>query len=147
MWAGTSTGAIIATLIALGKTVDQIREFYIKRGAEMFEKRGCGEVQNQIPQRQAFRHAAEDNRRGHPFGSEKLETLLMVVLRKCHTDWPWPLSNNPDAKYNLQVRRAAIRLAPVAARPREHGSSHLLSAGSHRVEPHEFIFGRRRDDV
>jgi predicted acylesterase/phospholipase RssA len=36
--AGTSTSAIIATLIALGKTVDQIREFYIKSGAEMFEK-------------------------------------------------------------------------------------------------------------
>ena len=33
--AGTSTGAIIATFIALGYSVDDIREFYIKSGAEI----------------------------------------------------------------------------------------------------------------
>jgi len=33
-------------------------------------------------------------------GSEKLQTLLMIVLRNATTDSPWPLSNNPKAKYN-----------------------------------------------
>jgi len=36
--AGTSTGGIIATLIALGYSTDKIRDFYLKSGAEMFEK-------------------------------------------------------------------------------------------------------------
>src|SRR5215475_12155796 len=36
--AGTSTGAIIATLIELGYGSDQIREFYLKSGSEMFHK-------------------------------------------------------------------------------------------------------------
>ena len=33
-------------------------------------------------------------------GSEEIETLLLVVLRNATTDSPWPLSNNPFAKYN-----------------------------------------------
>ena len=36
--AGTSTGAIIATLIALGHSTDEIRDFYLRSGAEMFHK-------------------------------------------------------------------------------------------------------------
>jgi hypothetical protein len=38
------------------------------------------------------------------FGDEALKTLLMVVLRNATTDSPWPLSNNPDAKYNDPTR-------------------------------------------
>src|SRR5947207_14188290 len=34
--AGTSTGAIIATLIALGYSIDETREFYLRSGTEMF---------------------------------------------------------------------------------------------------------------
>jgi hypothetical protein len=38
-------------------------------------------------------------------GSEKLRTVLMMVMRNATTDSPWPLSNNPFAKYNLPERR------------------------------------------
>ena len=34
------------------------------------------------------------------FGSPKVRTLLMMVMRNATTDSPWPLSNNPYAKYN-----------------------------------------------
>jgi hypothetical protein len=37
-------------------------------------------------------------------GSEKLRTLLMMVMRNATTDSPWPLSNNPKAKYNDAAR-------------------------------------------
>jgi uncharacterized protein len=100
--AGTSTGAIIATLIALGKTVDEIREFYIASGEEMFHKAKLWE---------RFRTKFKDDRLAAMlkkvagedtlFGSEKLRTLLMMVLRNATTDSPWPISNNPKAKYNL----------------------------------------------
>src|SRR4051812_39228973 len=36
--AGTSTGAIIATCLALGMRVDEIRAFYIDSGPAMFDK-------------------------------------------------------------------------------------------------------------
>src|SRR5262252_8215575 len=36
--AGTSTGAIIATLVALGYSVDEIRDFYLRSGEEMFHR-------------------------------------------------------------------------------------------------------------
>ena len=36
--ADTSTGAIIATLIAMGYSTDEVRDFYLRSGAEMFHK-------------------------------------------------------------------------------------------------------------
>jgi patatin-like phospholipase/acyl hydrolase len=35
--AGTSTGAIIMTLVSLGFSIEKVREFYIKSAAEMFQ--------------------------------------------------------------------------------------------------------------
>ena len=42
------------------------------------------------------------NEKGEYFllGSDALRTLLLVVLRNDTTNSPWPISNNPDAKYN-----------------------------------------------
>ena len=37
-------------------------------------------------------------------GSDQLQTLLMIVLRNATTDSPWPVSNNPYAKYNDPTR-------------------------------------------
>jgi hypothetical protein len=37
-------------------------------------------------------------------GSEKLRTLLLLVMRNATTDSPWPISNNPYAKYNDSAR-------------------------------------------
>jgi hypothetical protein len=37
-------------------------------------------------------------------GSDRLRTLLMVVMRNASTDSPWPISNNPKALYNLRSR-------------------------------------------
>src|SRR5438067_8632717 len=56
--AGTSTGAIIATLIALGHSADEIRDFYLRSGAEMFHKgASMGTLSYEIRERQPFRHA------------------------------------------------------------------------------------------
>ena len=103
--AGTSTGAIIATLIALGFSTDEIRDFYLRSGAEMFHKARLWE---------RFRTKFEDDQLSKmlrdvigedtTLGSEKLRTLLMMVLRNATTDSPWPLSNNPKAKYNDAAR-------------------------------------------
>ncbi len=99
--AGTSTGAIIATCISLGMTVAEIRKFYINSGKEMFDKAFI---------LKRFRYKYEDDKLADKlrevvgadttFRSDKLKTLLLIVMRNATTDSPWPLSNNPAAKYN-----------------------------------------------
>jgi patatin-like phospholipase/acyl hydrolase len=103
--AGTSTGAIIAASIALGMKVDDIRAFYVQSGAKMFDK-AC------VLRRLRYRY--EDDKlaermqavfgKDTTLGSDKLKTVLMMVMRNASTDSPWPVSNNPGALYNLRVR-------------------------------------------
>ena len=100
--AGTSTGAIIATLVALGLSMDEIRAFYIKSGAEMFQKARLWERFKTKFRDDALAKMLRDIIGADTtFGSDKLHSLLLIVLRNATTDSPWPLSNNPRAKYNL----------------------------------------------
>jgi uncharacterized protein len=103
--AGTSTGAIIATCISLGMSAAQIRDFYIESGEEMFDKAFI---------LRRFRYKYEDDKLSKKlqdivgakttFGDKKLQTLLLIIMRNATTDSPWPLSNNPAAKYNNPKR-------------------------------------------
>lgn len=105
-FAGTSTGAIIATCLALGMSADEIRRFYLESGEEMFDKAFI---------LRRFRYKYEDEKLAGKLkevigadttlGSDRLLTLLMMVMRNASTDSPWPLSNNPSAKYNQRDRR------------------------------------------
>ncbi len=140
--AGTSTGAIIAACLSLGKTVDEVRKFYVDQGAEMFDsdwlfRRPLQRYSDQGLQGMLKRVMGADTK----LGSDALRTLLMVVLRNATTDSPWPLSNNPSAKYNdraladcnldlplWQVVRASTA-APTFFPPE------VVKVG-----PHEFIF-------
>jgi uncharacterized protein len=114
---GTSTGAIIATCVSLGMSVDEIREFYKANGKAMFDKASL---------LQRFRYKFEDDKLAEKLrevfnrylpaaerapgkadvtlGSAALQTLLLMVMRNATTDSPWPLSNNPKAKYNARDR-------------------------------------------
>jgi patatin-like phospholipase/acyl hydrolase len=111
--AGTSTGAIIAACVSLGMRVDRIVEFYESNGEAMFEKASL---------LRRFRYKYEDDRlakklkevvreqakspdRDPDLGTEALRTLLMMVMRNSSTDSPWPVSNNPRAKYNRTDRK------------------------------------------
>ncbi|MEZ5291674.1 MAG: patatin-like phospholipase family protein [Vicinamibacterales bacterium] len=102
---GTSTGAIIAAGLSLGMRVDELTRFYISSGAEMFDKASWI---------RRFNYKYDDERLAAKLrdvfgaettlGDERLRTLLLVVLRSATTDSPWPLSNNPRAKYNDLAR-------------------------------------------
>jgi hypothetical protein len=103
--AGTSTGAIIAAGLSQGMEVSQISTIYDEHGPDMFDKAFIlnrfrykfGSDRLQELMQQTFGEQTT-------FGDEKLKTLLMVVLRNATTDSPWPLSNNPKAKYNDPTR-------------------------------------------
>jgi uncharacterized protein len=103
--AGTSTGAIIATFVSLGWRVADILKFYVDAGPAMFDKAGL---------LRRFRYKFEDEKLAMllqeqlgaktTLGSPSLRTLLMLVMRNATTDSPWPISNNPRAKYNDPTR-------------------------------------------
>jgi uncharacterized protein len=99
--AGTSTGAIIAAGISLGMSVDEILGFYLKNGAAMFEKAG---LLQRLLYKYKSKPLAEELQTAFgsstTLGSEEIETLLLVIMRNATTDSPWPISNNPFAKYN-----------------------------------------------
>lgn len=105
--AGTSTGAIIASCLSLGMSVDKLRKFYLDNGRAMFDEAF-------ILKRLHYKY--EDDKLSKKFrevigedtvtlGSDNLKTLLMLVLRNATTDSPWPLSNHPYAKYNDPKRK------------------------------------------
>jgi patatin-like phospholipase/acyl hydrolase len=112
--AGTSTGAIIATFLSLGWRAEKILEFYVDAGPAMFTKASV---------LRRFRYKFEDDNLAHMLqeqmgadthlGSDTLRTLLMLVMRNATTDSPWPVSNNPHAKYNDETRPDNNRKLPL----------------------------------
>jgi patatin-like phospholipase/acyl hydrolase len=99
---GTSTGAIIATGIARGMSVDKIRNFYLQGGRVMLKP---------APFFTRFLYhrnvatgltAALKAELGETtlLGDPAMRTLLLLVMRNVDTDSTWPLSNNPRALFN-----------------------------------------------
>ena len=112
---GTSTGAIIAACISAGMSTGTIRDFYLGSGRQMFDKASILKRlrYNYESEPLAQKLRAELNQAlGHApnappatLGDPGLRTLLMMVMRNHTTDSPWPVSNNPGAKYNQRERR------------------------------------------
>jgi uncharacterized protein len=109
--AGTSTGAIIATCLSLGMRIDDIRTFYIESGPAMFDKTNLitRYYRNKFHDKELAAKLQQviAEKSGEPnatLGSQALRTYLMLVLRNATTDSPWPISNNPAAKYNDLAR-------------------------------------------
>jgi uncharacterized protein len=105
--AGTSTGGIIAAGISMGMSVDDILDFYVKNGSAMFDKAGIlHRLQYQYDSEPLGEKLREVFGEKTTLGAPELETLLLLVMRNATTDSPWPISNNPYAKYNSRQHRA-----------------------------------------
>ncbi len=141
---GTSTGAIIAAALARGMSVDEIKSLYRELATKMFEKpfivkRFWAKYTSEPLTAELKRVFGEQT----TFGDTSLRCLLMAVLRNASTDSPWPLSNNPNAKFNergpdsnlelplWQVVRASTA-APTFFKPQE-----ITISG----RPHQFVDG------
>lgn len=98
---GTSTGGIIAAGLSSGMAVDEILDFYEKAGAQMFVKANLlKRLRHKFENEPLAKKLRQVFGKDTTFGSPNLRTLLMMVMRNATTDSPWPLSNNPYAKYN-----------------------------------------------
>lgn len=103
--AGTSTGAIIASAISLGYSVDRIEDLYNALGPKLFKKRRLfGRIWSVYGGEAVGAELANEFGADTTFGSDQLRTLLLCVLQNASTDSPWPLSNCTTAKYNLRDR-------------------------------------------
>lgn len=102
--AGTSTGAIIASALSLGLPVADIQKFYRESGEKMFDKAFILGITRTMRYKYGDEKLSDELKKvfieDTTFGSERLKTLLMLVMRNANTDSPWPLSNNPNAKFN-----------------------------------------------
>jgi uncharacterized protein len=99
--AGTSTGAIIAAGLSRGLTTADLIEFYTSSGKQMFDPAWLLERIKYLYTADPLKAQLQD-----VFGREttldpdNLKCLLLVVTKNVTTDSPWPISSNPDAKYN-----------------------------------------------
>lgn len=105
--AGTSTGAIIATCLAWGMSVTDVQHLYTTRSIEMFHvaplyRRFWNKFDADaiIGVFKVLFSEDGDGKIPALLGTTKLRTLLALVMRNHSTGSPWPVSNNPAAKYN-----------------------------------------------
>ena len=102
---GTSTGALIATMLALGWTVADARAAYLNLSADVFRPRrywGLGPVGRAIASRfsaQPLEAILESILGDASLDSPKLRTGLMIVAKRIDTASVWPLTNLPTARY------------------------------------------------
>ena len=98
---GTSTGAIIAAGLARGMSAKELLEFYEKTGPAMFSKQSLFKRWHAL-----YKSGPLNEELQTTFGADTtlkpddLKCLLLAVTRNRTTDSPWPISSNPQAKYN-----------------------------------------------
>jgi predicted acylesterase/phospholipase RssA len=104
---GTSTGAIIAAGLSIGMSVQQLLDFYINKGKDMFDKNFILKRWKALYESGPLLEMLKET-----FGEKtdlvirkgKYKSLLLVVTMNRSTDSPWPISNNPKAHYNDESR-------------------------------------------
>ena len=97
---GTSTGSIIAAGLSLGMTAEEVREHYFNLGEAAFKRSlfRIGVVRQKFDAKNVERvlRALFGER---TLASGDFKTGLMVMTKRLDTGSPWPLSNNPRARY------------------------------------------------
>ncbi|MAK60761.1 MAG: patatin [Ponticaulis sp.] len=97
--AGTSTGSIIATALAMGWKVEKVKRLYEDLGPALFPS-------SQVKGILKFRRSAEvlsevlhSELSDMTLDSPDLKTGLMICAKRIDTDSAWVLTNNPRAKF------------------------------------------------
>ncbi len=113
LFAGTSTGAIIATCLCWGMSVESILELYLKFGKTMFTpvpwyrpiKKMLVSRYQAKPLSEFLQKVFSNDGDGNDpalLDSDRLRKGLLVVVRNLTNGSAWPLTNNPEACFNNQ---------------------------------------------
>jgi len=120
---GTSTGAIIASALALGWPVERIHNMYLTLGRDAFRPRKSwlGPVSKLVSAKfddAAVAKLLRESLGDRALGSPDLRVGLMVVAKRADTASVWVLVNVPDHKYfdeNKDLRLWEVVRASTAA--------------------------------
>lgn len=103
--AGTSSGSIVATCLALGMRVSEVSDFFLSRASQLFSKANIFFRLTQIYDSKSFAQQLKDLfGTDTTLGSERLKTLLLLVATNATTWTPWAFTNDPRTKYNQKDR-------------------------------------------
>jgi patatin-like phospholipase/acyl hydrolase len=109
---GTSTGSIIASCLAIGMKVEDIKKMYFELGGRIFGKKykwwNIFQIDdlikakyNAAPLEEELRKAFTDPATGKELslGSDKIRTGLCIVAKRADTNSVWPILNHPKGKF------------------------------------------------
>jgi uncharacterized protein len=112
--AGTSTGAIIAAGLSRGLTTADLIKFYTSSGKQMFDPAWLLERIKYLYTADPLKAQLQDVfGRDTNLEPDNLKCLLLAVTKNVTTDSPWPISSNPDAKYNDPARKDCNLRVPL----------------------------------
>lgn len=97
---GTSVGAMIGTLLALGRDVAYVREKFERWAPRIFEPTAWGWL-SPIFDARRIRGLVQAEVRDWQMKSDQLKTGLCIVAKRIDTGSVWPITNNPSDPYYL----------------------------------------------
>jgi uncharacterized protein len=99
--AGTSTGSIIAAMLAKGWRVEDIRARYMDLAETVFEKSFLrrGLIRAKYDKEKLSEELRKCIGKNTKIGSDELKTGLLIVTKRMDTGSAWPISNNPRGQY------------------------------------------------
>lgn len=124
---GTSTGAIIATGLSLGLSVDELIELYMRLGPDVFGRNsGDGVFLSSKFESKKLRRALHSVLAARTLGSQDIRTGLAIHAKRIDTGSAWVVTNHPLGIYydppsdsnifpNKRYRLADLVLASAAA--------------------------------
>lgn len=106
--AGTSTGGIIGSFLSWGEPVERVRKLYEDNAGAMFCKAPWWKLRGGLfdaANLSAFLRDFFVEKDGTlaTMGTDRLKTVLLLVMRNASTGSAWPVTNHPNAKYNARV--------------------------------------------
>ena len=100
---GTSTGAILAAGLALGLRAEDLRNFYLQYGPEIFKKTWLlTRFWHSYPSGPLERRLREKFGEATNLGSDRLGTCVMLVAKNATLGTTWFFTNNKKGKYFQQ---------------------------------------------
>jgi patatin-like phospholipase/acyl hydrolase len=146
--AGTSTGASLPPGFRSVCRWAKSSPFYREAGAQMFVKANLlHRLRFKFEDEPLATKLREVFGASTTLGSERLRTLLLLVMRNATTDSPWPISNNPYARYNDTSRQDCNLNFPLwqlvrasTAAPTFFPPEVILLKSSERDKAKEFVF-------
>jgi len=142
---GTSTGAILAAGLAMGKTATELRDFYLKFGQGIFTKSFLPvQFWHKYPSGPLEKHLQDVLGEATTLGSDQLRTQILIVTKNATLGNDWFFSNNPKSKFfknNSQLPLWQIVRASCAAPTYFPPQTIVVPDDTGQKQSYEFIDG------